>query len=1086
MQRLKIKRTFLRVAMTLVVMLFTTVSAWAFKTQTVSYIVSCNGSTITISGGGENHSCNASSSMGYSYWDANVSCDLANSMTIKPSASLTVTGIPITIASTTFTFTTSGTTAITGVTFKKVNENVGSSTSSEPVTTFSITIPANTTFTSFEVTFGYISGKCGTSATWSLAKQNGQYTALTIGGSGAMRNYNAGDTPWGSDVTTATVGSGITAIGDNAFNGCSALPRFTIQKTDGLVSLGTGVFTGCSNLQYIIAPTPALAVQYKTATNWSTYASKLRVTLGSYLFTATNEGRTAAYEIASETDLRNLSAAVRAGNGANGLTFRQTSDIHLSDVDFTPIGGFIINFGDPSEYFYFYGNYDGGNYTISGLNVKNLDDNNESFGLFGYVQNGTVKNVRLVGPCVWAGNIWHANGVLIGQTDNATVENCVVINPSLTSRSAIIGINSSSTLRNLYFYDNANNYALVGTNDDGTLTRVARARKVTLGSGVTVSPAASDPANGFVYNNESYYREGLQLTIGSTDSNASTIYIVNGSAISGSTYTVNSADITITAANLWTGSGDSETAPYIISNEEQLSMLAIRVNSGIGDEYAATGYSGKYFKLVDDITYTHNTNWNDASSTENNYTAIGSYSRPFCGHFDGQNHVVSGIRIYKGGVEDSDECQGLFGCIQEGHIKNIILADARITGYDNVGAIVDRNKSGTVENCHVLSNVRVHTVQTNCISHSGIVGENRNGGTVTGCTSGAAITIADAIVYTSNYGGIAGVNYDSTVEDCIYFGSTIEGISYVGAIVGYNGGTVRNCYYTDANISGKDDSGNALDNAASAIGYNVTTSFFVVSNCGPAPQDNADNSTFLALMAARNTALTAVEHTTPLSTAVDITLQGRKLYKDGDWNTLCLPFDMTNAQIAASALADATLMELDTDAGLYEHVTGLDNGTLYLNFKDATSIEAGKPYLIKWAKANDYVDDNAHNIVTPTFSDVTIDNTDRSVTSSDGYVTFKGTYDRKEWNEENKSILFVGENNTLYYPKSGAFVNACRAYFELSDDSQAREFVMNFDGEATGISDALRLNDKGQMTNDNFYDLQGRKIEKPTKGLYIH
>jgi hypothetical protein len=46
---------------------------------------------------------------------------------------------------------------------------------------------------------------------------------------------------------------------------------------------------------------------------------------------------------------------------------------------------------------------------------------------------------------------------------------------------------------------------------------------------------------------------------------------------------------------------------------------------------------------------------------------------------------------------------------------------------------------------------------------------------------------------------------------------------------------------------------------------------------------------------------------------------------------------------------------------------------------------------------------------------------------------------------------------------------------------------MNFeDDDATGISDALRLNDKGQMTNDNVYDLQGRKIEKPTKGLYIH
>ena len=42
-----------------------------------------------------------------------------------------------------------------------------------------------------------------------------------------------------------------------------------------------------------------------------------------------------------------------------------------------------------------------------------------------------------------------------------------------------------------------------------------------------------------------------------------------------------------------------------------------------------------------------------------------------------------------------------------------------------------------------------------------------------------------------------------------------------------------------------------------------------------APQDNADNSTFLALMAARNTALTAVDRSERLSTAVDITLTGR-------------------------------------------------------------------------------------------------------------------------------------------------------------------------------------------------------------------
>ncbi len=143
------------------------------------------------------------------------------------------------------------------------------------------------------------------------------------------------------------------------------------------------------------------------------------------------------------------------------------------------------------------------------------------------------------------------------------------------------------------------------------------------------------------------------------------------------------------------------------------------------------------------------------------------------------------------------------------------------------------------------------------------------------------------------------------------------------------------------------------------------------------------------------------------------------------------------------------------------------------------TIPAGTPFIIKWATK----ETPATDLVSPVFTGVTIDNTMNNADFTGG--TFKGTYSPIVWNTENKSILFVGENNTLYYPKSGAFVNACRAYFDLGSAS-AREFVMNFDDQTTGISDALRLNDKGQMTNDNFYDLQGRKIENPTKGLYIH
>ena len=39
--------------------------------------------------------------------------------------------------------------------------------------------------------------------------------------------------------------------------------------------------------------------------------------------------------------------------------------------------------------------------------------------------------------------------------------------------------------------------------------------------------------------------------------------------------------------------------------------------------------------------------------------------------------------------------------------------------------------------------------------------------------------------------------------------------------------------------------------------------------------------------------------------------------------------------------------------------------------------------------------------------------------------------------------------------------------------------------EAVGINGAA-LNDKGQMINDKWYDLKGRRISQPKKGVNIH
>ena len=123
------------------------------------------------------------------------------------------------------------------------------------------------------------------------------------------------------------------------------------------------------------------------------------------------------------------------------------------------------------------------------------------------------------------------------------------------------------------------------------------------------------------------------------------------------------AAATFTIRHDWTlhNSGNSEADAYVISTTDDLDLLAQRVNAG-------TDYKNKFFKLGADITYSHTTDWDDATSTENNFTAIGKYSHIFRGTFDGNGKTISGIRISL-----KDFYNGLFGYIDDGAtVKNVI------------------------------------------------------------------------------------------------------------------------------------------------------------------------------------------------------------------------------------------------------------------------------------------------------------------------------------------------------------------------------------------------------------------------------
>ena len=227
----------------------------------------------------------------------------------------------------------------------------------------------------------------------------------------------------------------------------------------------------------------------------------------------------------------------------------------------------------------------------------------------------------------------------------------------------------------------------------------------------------------------------------------------------------------------------------------------------------------------------------------------------------------------------------------------------------------------------------------------------------------------------------------------------------------------------------------------------------------------------------------------------DMTLSDRTLYKDGNWNTLCLPFSLSAAQIAANAnFAGATLMTMDvTEKNGFD----VEDGTLYLWFKTATEIEAGVPYLVKWEKAADYEGNEAnYDISNPVFEGVTVSSTAaqavESTTAGLESVQMVGCYSPVSVTADDKSILFLGDANTLYYSTVDRQIRSCRAYFSVPyinghAEAKARAFALSFDGEeTTGILE-VSANYNG-VKDDIWYSLDGVRLSgKPTqRGMYIN
>lgn len=195
----------------------------------------------------------------------------------------------------------------------------------------------------------------------------------------------------------------------------------------------------------------------------------------------------------------------------------------------------------------------------------------------------------------------------------------------------------------------------------------------------------------------------------------------------------------------------------------------------------------------------------------------------------------------------------------------------------------------------------------------------------------------------------------------------------------------------------------------------------------------------------------------------DITLN-RTLVAD-KWNTLCVPFAISEEEIKAN-FGEGTLVE---------KLDAVNGNTV--NFADATSIEAGVPYLIKPTVAGTTYTFNGKDVIA-----------DAPKTEGNADVTFQGIYSLTDiTNGGTVKAAGVTEDGKVLFVNADSKTKAFRCFFTLNDNATISPAMLKISikGVETAINSIVMGN--SNAADNAIYNLQGQRVNgnSLTKGIYI-
>ena len=183
------------------------------------------------------------------------------------------------------------------------------------------------------------------------------------------------------------------------------------------------------------------------------------------------------------------------------------------------------------------------------------------------------------------------------------------------------------------------------------------------------------------------------------------------------------------------------------------------------------------------------------------------------------------------------------------------------------------------------------------------------------------------------------------------------------------------------------------------------------------------------------------------------------------WNTLCVPFAISGEEIKAN-FGEGTLVEK------FDAVNGNT-----VNFADATSIEAGVPYLIKPTVTGTAYTFNGKDVIA-----------DAPKTEGNADVTFQGIYSPTDiTNNGTVKAAGVTEDGKVLFVNAGSQTKAFRCFFTISDNTSISPAMLKISikGVETAINSIVM--DNSNATDNAIYNLQGQRVNgnSLTKGIYI-